>query len=160
MPRFLTRNNQNATPIAALISTTVAVQILLLLVLFVDDALDFMLKLDTALSLIPYLLAAGYALKLTITRETYAVEEERERRRQRVIAAIAVGYALFLLYSAGVEYLLLACIVYAPGTLLYLRARREQRLRAFNPAEAVVCGLLTVAAVAGVVVISTGVLEI
>ena len=32
---------------------------LLLLVLFVDDALDFMLKLDTALSLIPYLLAAG-----------------------------------------------------------------------------------------------------
>jgi arginine:ornithine antiporter / lysine permease len=160
MPRFLTRNNQNATPIAALISTNIAVQVLLLLVLFVDDALNFMLKLDTALSLIPYLLAAGYALKLTITRETYTVEDERERGRQRVIATIAVVYALFLLYSAGVEYLLLACIVYAPGTLLYLLARREQRLRAFHPAEAVVCALLTVSAVVGIVVISTGVLEV
>ena len=128
--------------------------------LFVDDALNFMLKLDTALSLIPYLLAAGYALKLTITRETYTVEDERERGRQRVIATIAVVYALFLLYSAGLEYLLLACIVYAPGTLLYLLARREQRLRAFHPAEAVVCGLLTVSAVVGIVVISTGVLEV
>jgi arginine:ornithine antiporter/lysine permease len=160
MPRFLTRNNQNATPIAALISTNIAVQILLLLVLFVDDALNFMLKLDTALSLVPYLLAAGYALKLTITRETYATGEDRERGRQRVIASIAVVYAVFLLYSAGVEYLLLACIVYAPGTLLYLLARREQHLRAFNPAEAVVCGLLTVSAAVGVVVVSTGVLKI
>ena len=71
MPKFLTRNNANATPIAALLTSTIAVQVLLLLVLFVNDALDFMLKLDTALALIPYLLAAGYALKLTITGETY-----------------------------------------------------------------------------------------
>ena len=34
-----------------------------------------MLDLTAALSLIPYLLAAGYALKLTLTRETY--EDER-----------------------------------------------------------------------------------
>ena len=128
--------------------------------LFVDDALDFMLKLDTALSLIPYLLAAGYAFKLTVTRETYGSADDRERGKQQVIAFIAVVYALFLLYSAGVEYLLLACIVYAPGTLLYLAARREQGLRAFNRAEAAACGLLSVAAVVGIVVISTGVLEI
>ena len=70
MPRFLTRDNAHGTPIAALL-TTIAVQFVLVLVLFIDDALDFMLKLDTALSLIPYLLAAAYALKLTITRETY-----------------------------------------------------------------------------------------
>lgn len=158
MPRFLTRNNKFATPIAALVSTTIAVQVLLLLVLFVDDALDFMLKLDTALSLIPYLLAAGYALKLTVTRETYRDDEERERRRQRSIAVVAVLYAVLLLYSAGAEYLLLACMIYAPGTLLYLAARREQGLRAFTPVEAVACALLSVAAVVGIVVISTGTL--
>jgi arginine:ornithine antiporter / lysine permease len=160
MPRYLLRNNAQATPIAALITTNLAVQAFLLLVLFVDDALDFMLKLDTALSLVPYLLAAGYALKLTITRETYAPDEERERRRNRLIAATGVVYAGFLLYSAGVHYLLLACIVYAPGTLLYLMARREQGRRAFNPLEAVLCALLCTAAVVGIVVISTGYLSI
>jgi arginine:ornithine antiporter/lysine permease len=110
--------------------------------------------------LIPYLLAAGYALKLSVTRETYGDDEEHERRRQRTIAAVAVLYSVFLLYSAGVEYLLLACIVYAPGTLLYLAARREQGLRAFHPLEAVACALLTAAAVIGIVVISTGTLAV
>ena len=33
-----------ATPIAALLTTTLAVQLVLVLVLFVDDALDFMLN--------------------------------------------------------------------------------------------------------------------
>jgi arginine:ornithine antiporter/lysine permease len=55
MPRFLARNNKNHAPIAALITTNLAVQALLLTVLFVRDALDFMLALDTALSLVPYL---------------------------------------------------------------------------------------------------------
>ena len=160
MPKFLVRNNKNATPIAALVTTNIAVQILLLLVLFVDNALTFMLKLDTALSLVPYLLVASYALKLTITRETYGLEDDRERIRQRLIATIAVVFAAFLLYSAGVEYLLLACIVYAPGTLLYLMARREQGLPAFTRIEAVACALLSAAAVLGVVMISTGYLKL
>ena len=125
MPRFLARQNAHATPIAALITTTVSIQLLLLVVLVVDNALDFMLKLDTALSLIPYLLAAGYALKLTITRETYSPEDESSRKRNQLVAALAVAYAALLLYSAGLEYLMLACIIYAPGTLLYLAARRE-----------------------------------
>jgi arginine:ornithine antiporter/lysine permease len=160
MPRFLTRNNVHATPIAALLSTTIAVQLVLVLVLFVDDALDFMLKLDTALALIPYLLAAAYALKLTITRQTYTPTEEPERRKQRAIASIAVVYSLFMLYAAGPKYLLLAAIVYAPGTLLYLVARREQGRRVFNRAEAVACAVLVVAAVLGVVLISTDSLDV
>jgi arginine:ornithine antiporter / lysine permease len=160
MPRFLTRDNTHATPIAALLTTTLAVQLVLVLVLFVDDALDFMLKLDTALALIPYLLAASYALKLTITRETYAPDDEPERRRQRVIAAVAVVFSLFMLYAAGPKYLLLAAIIYAPGTLLYLVARREQGLRVFNRAEAVACAVLVVAAVLGVVLISTDTLNV
>ena len=77
--------------------------------LVVDDALDFMLKLDTALTLIPYLLAAGYAAKLTITRETYTADEEPERRKQ-LLGALAVVYSVYLLYAAGPEYLLLGCL--------------------------------------------------
>jgi arginine:ornithine antiporter/lysine permease len=160
MPKFLAKNNTNHTPIAALITTNVAVQALLLTVLFVHDALDFMLALDTALSLIPYLFAAGYALKLTITRETYAPAEESERRRQMIIAALAVLYSIFLLYAAGLKYLLVASVVYAPGTFLYIWARREQGGRVFHPAEAALCVVLVAAAVVGIVLISTGYLSL
>ncbi|MBW9211045.1 basic amino acid/polyamine antiporter [Mumia sp. zg.B21] len=160
MPRFLARTNEHATPILALLVTNLAVQALLLVSLVIENALSFMLKLDTALVLIPYLLAAAYALKLTVTRETYGAQDEPVRRRQQRIAVLAVLYALFLLYAAGVEYLLMACIVYAPGVVLYVVARREQHQRLFTRAEALCCAVLVAAAGVGVVLVATGELRL
>ena len=129
-------------------TTNLSVQAFLLLVLVVDDALDFMLKLDTALTLVPYLLAAGYAAKLAVTRETYTADEEPERRKQLLVAVLAIVYSVYLLYAAGPEYLLLGCLIYAPGTVLYVVARREHQARVFRPAEAVACALCLLAVLA------------
>ncbi|MCF7551346.1 hypothetical protein [Pseudonocardia sp. WMMC193] len=50
----------------------------------------------------------------------------------------------------------MSCIVYAPGTLLYVRARREQGLRAFTPVEWGLAALVTLGAIAGIVGLATG----
>jgi arginine:ornithine antiporter/lysine permease len=115
-----------------------------------------MMSLDTALTLVPYLLAAAYALKLTVTRETYGPEDESERRKQRLIATLACVYSVFLLYAAGPEYLLLGCIIYAPGAALYVLARREQGERVFARPEALGCAVLSALAVLGVVLVANG----
>src|SRR3954470_8881769 len=107
MPRFLTRTNENGAPVNALVMAAGLIQLLLILPLFASDALDFMLDLTAALSLIPYLLAAAYALKLTVTRETYG--ERRSAAGDMVIAAVATVYTLFLIYAAGADKLLLSC---------------------------------------------------
>ncbi len=156
MPHFLARENRHGTPITALITTNLSVQVFLLLVLVVDNALDFMLKLDTALTLVPYLLAAAYAAKLALTRETYDADDEPERRRQLVVAVLACVYSIFLLYAAGPEYLLLGCIIYAPGAILYAVARREQQQRVFTRPEALGCAVLSLLAVLGIVLIAEG----
>lgn len=160
LPRGLARENAAGTPVAALVVTNISVQVFLLLVLVVGDALKFMLSLDTALTLIPYLLAAAYAVKLALTRQTYGVGDEKERRRQLVIGLLAVVYSIFLLYAAGAEYVLLGCLVYAPGTVLYVVARREHPGRVFTGPERLVCGLLLCAAVVALVLLSTGVLKL
>ena len=158
MPKFLARENANGAPVFALIMAGGLVQLLLILLLFTSDALDFMLDLTSALALIPYLLAAGYALKLTITRETY--EDRRSLVPDAVIAALATFYTLFLVYAAGWDHLLLSCILYAPGALLYWKARRERNLRVFTPAEAVLFGIILLGAIAGVVSLATGAIQI
>ena len=43
-----------------------------------------------------------------------------------VIAAVATVYTLFLIYAAGIDKLLLSCILYAPAAALYFKARRER----------------------------------
>lgn len=160
MPRALARESRNGTPIAALVVTNVSVQLFLFVVLLVDDALDFMLELDTALTLVPYLLAAAYAVKLTVTGVGYGPTEHASRRRDRVVAILAALYAIFLIYAAGVEYLLLGSIVYAPGTLLYVKARRERGRRAFEGHEGLVCAVLGAAAVLAVLLLGAGVVEV
>lgn len=158
MPRFLARTNRHGAPVTALAMAAGLITLLLIALLFAADALDFMLDLTAALALIPYLLAAAYALKLTATRETY--DEAKSVVPHMVVAALATLYTLFLLYAAGMDKLLLSCILYAPAAALYFKARRERGLRVFRPAEAVLFGVIVVGAVVAVVSLATGAIEI
>jgi arginine:ornithine antiporter / lysine permease len=135
--------------------TTILIQVVLILTYFSDDAFTFTLELCSALSLIPYMLAAGYALKLGITRETYE-NDPGARNRQALVAGVATFYTVFLLYAAGTKFLLLSCIVYAPGTILFLMARREKGRRLFSPLEAVIFAVVAAGAIVGVVSLATG----
>jgi arginine:ornithine antiporter / lysine permease len=94
--------------------------------------------------LIPYVLVAGYGLLLAQRGETYEVRPE-ERSRRRIIAAIATVYTISMIVAGGLKFVLLSCLLFAPGTLLYFMARREQRLQVFTTLE----WLLFVAVVAG-----------
>jgi arginine:ornithine antiporter / lysine permease len=77
-----------------------------------------------------------------------------------IIAGVATAYTLILIYAAGVDKLLLSCILYAPAAALYVKARRERGFRVFLPAEAVLFGVIVLGAVAAVVSLATGAIEI
>jgi arginine:ornithine antiporter/lysine permease len=155
MPRFLARVSPAGVPSAALVLTTVMIQVILVAVMFVSNALDFALDLTAALSLIPYLFVAAYAVKLAWTRETYS-PDDASRRRDIVVAALATVYTVFLIFAAGPKFLLLMFIVYAPATILFVMARREQGRRLFSPVELVILGITVLGAVVGVAALATG----
>ena len=155
MPAFLKRTNPKEVPAAALLMTTLLIQLVLLVTLFSDDAFTFTLKLCSALNLVPYVFAAGYALKLGITRETYE-NDPASRKKQTLIAFIATAYTVFMLFAAGIKFLLLSLIIYVPGTILFFMARREQGKRVFSPAEMVMFVVAVIGAILGVVALVQG----
>jgi arginine:ornithine antiporter/lysine permease len=155
MPAVISRENQRGVPAAALWLTNLGTQVFLVSTLFSADALRLMVDLTGAMNLIPLLLVAGYGLKLTASGETYDVNPT-ERTGHLILAGIATLYTLFLIYALGLKFLLLGAILYAPGTGLYVWARREQGQNVFTPAE---LGLFVVAvagAVLGIVFLATG----
>jgi amino acid transporter len=117
----------------------------LVVTLFSDDAFNFALDMTSALTLIPFLLAAGYAMKVA-----------RGHRRDLVVALLATAYTAFLLFAAGLKYVLVSFIVYAPATILFVMARREQGRRLFSPGEAVLLAASIAGAVLGVVALAAG----
>lgn len=154
MPRFLSRTNTKEVPAAALVMTSALIQLVLLLTWFSEDAFTFSLKLCSSLTLVPYFLAAAYALKLGARGETYETNSTG-RGREVLVAGLATAYTAFLLFAAGLKFLLLGCIIYAPGTILFLKARREQGKRVFTPAELVLCVITIIGAIVGIVGLAT-----
>ncbi|MEV7216024.1 basic amino acid/polyamine antiporter [Kitasatospora cineracea] len=148
MPRFLARTTGRDVPVPALLLTTALSQVMLVVTVFSDDAFDFALDLTSTLSLIPYLLAAGYAVRVA--------RQDRSGAGALLVAGLATGYTAFLVYAAGWAYLLVSFIVYAPATVLFVMARREQGRRLFSPGEAVVLAVSAAGAVLGVVALAAG----
>jgi arginine:ornithine antiporter/lysine permease len=155
-PEFLGRESDKAVPITALVVSSLAVQSLLGLTLVLSDALNFMLDLCTSLALLPYFLAAAYALKLGLTGEAYDEVDGRTRRKETVVAGVATAYTLFLFDAAGLKFVLLMTVILAPATLLYVKARSERGRQIFTPTEMVLCALIAVGGVIGVVGLWTG----
>jgi len=159
MPRFLGRSNDADVPGPALLLTTVLVQVVLLITMFSEDAFNFALDLTAALSLIPLLLAAAYALRLAVTRETYA-ERPEGHTREYAVAAVATVYLAFLLWAAGLDLLLLSFIIYACATVLFVMTRREQGRRIFSPGELVIFALSLLGAALGIAGLVQGWIEL
>ncbi len=155
-PAFLGRSDDIGTPITALVVTSLAVQGVLALTLVVSDALNFLLDLATSLSLIPYFLAAAYALKIGLTGEAYDGVDRRTRRKESIIAGVATAYTLFLFEAAGLKFLVLCTIILAPMTLLYIKARSEHERRIFSPTELALFLIILASAVVGLVGLWSG----
>jgi len=155
MPAFLGRENANGVPSAALWLTNIVIQAFLLVTWFAEYAFTIALKMTSAMTLVPYLLVAAFGFKLAWSGETYDTEEQR-RRIDLLYAAIATVYAAGMLYAGGAKFILLAALLYAPGTALYYLARREQRQRLFTSVEAIVFGVLAVAAILALYALASG----
>jgi arginine:ornithine antiporter/lysine permease len=101
----------------------------------------------------------AYGLKLALTGETYETDK-RDHKKDLIFAVIATFYALLMIYAGGMKYLLLSAIIYGPGTLLYIIAKREQRAKLFTPAEMVLFIIVMFAAITAIYTIATGVITI
>ncbi|WP_411102770.1 basic amino acid/polyamine antiporter [Streptomyces sp. cmx-4-9] len=159
MPRFLGRSTAQDVPANALLMTTSLSQLVLIVTMFSDDAFNFALDLTSALSLIPFLLAAAFAVKIAL-RPGSALTAGRSTRPELAIALVATLYTAFLLFAAGLKFVLVSFILYAPATFLFVKARREQYRRPFSAREAVICAVSAAGAAVGVIALALGWIEL
>jgi arginine:ornithine antiporter / lysine permease len=160
MPKAFARVNKNNVPSVALWTTSIIIQLIVITTYWSNDAFALMLNLTSATTLIPYLFVAAYGLMIAQRGETYEVRPE-ERRRDLILASLAVAYTLFMIYAGGLKFILLSAILFAPGTVLYYIARREQGLAVFaKTSDWVTFGVIVAAAIYGVYGLATGAISI
>ena len=157
MPARLARQNDKGVPANALWLTNGMVQIFLVVTLFSKASYLALILLSTAMILVPYLFSAVYALSLAWRGEgKHSTGSIKFAYSDTLIAALAAIYCLWLLYAAGPKYLLLSALLYAPGAVLYLAAKRQRAERAFTAREWVILAALLALALVSAYLLVTG----
>ncbi|EZP31543.1 MULTISPECIES: arginine-ornithine antiporter [Pseudomonas] len=145
MPEFLRKENANHVPVNALWLTNAMVQLFLIITLFSASTYLSLIYLATSMILVPYLWSAAYALLLAVRGESYE-GFAAERRKDLIIGGIALIYAVWLLYAGGVKYLLLSALLYAPGAILFAKAKLELKQPIFTNVEKLIFAAVVVGA--------------
>lgn len=146
-------------PAAALWLTNIIVQLFVISTYWSRDAFALMLSLTSAMSLIPYLFVAAFGVQLAHRKMTYDVRPQ-ERNRDLIIAGVATAYTAFMILAGGLKFLLLSALLYAPGTILYFWARKEQGRRVFGLIDWVILAVAAVGAVFAVYGLASGTITI
>ncbi|WP_024555094.1 amino acid permease [Franconibacter helveticus] len=134
-PKALLRQNANNAPAASLWLTNASVQVCLVLIWATGSDYNTLLTIASEMILVPYLLVGAYLVKIA------------KRPLHRLTGVGASIYGLWLLYASGPMHLLLSVVLYAPGLLVFLYARRtHQHDVALRSHERVLIGLLLIAA--------------
>jgi arginine:ornithine antiporter / lysine permease len=160
LPGVLGRENAHGVPAAALWVTNGLVQLFLILTLVSNATYLALITLATSMILVPYLFSAVHALGSASAGTGYDAVERGARTRDQVLAAVALAYCLWLLYAAGLKYLLLAALLYAPGALLFAWARRERGAAVFKGFEWLVLAALLALAAAATVSLVNGTVKL
>jgi arginine:ornithine antiporter/lysine permease len=154
-PKWFAGENAKGSPAHSLWVTNGMIQLFLLVSLFSENAYHFFYFIASVAILPPYVFSGAYALKLALSGEAYAAGDKR-RRRNMIVGAIATLYGIWLIYAAGLEYLLMCMVLFAPGIVVYAWARRERGARAFTPIEAAIAVAIVVLALLAAWLMWTG----
>jgi len=168
-PRFFKRENAHESPSASLWVTSGLMQLTMIFVYFENNAWNTMLSVTSVMILPPYLACTAYLWKLCAT-DDYPGNLPVKRPFAMLCGVAGTLYALWMIYAAGLTYLLMAFCFLVIGIPVYIRACSQARQDAtdaalkekpaFTPTEAVCAIIMVIIAIAAVVLAANGKLKL
>ena len=160
-PRFLARENSRHAPAPSLWLSSIVMQITLFVVLFAHYAWIWLISITGVMILPSYLASTAY-LMVFARRPEFKEMGSETRGTSLWTGILASIYALWLIYAAGPQFLLMSTIIFALGLPVYWYARceRDPGKPPFNGRELVAAGILVVVAVIALVLFAKGIVQI
>ena len=154
-----TRANENGSPSFSLYLTNGLVQLFLIVIYFSASTYQVFYTFSTTMIMIPYFLSALYYMKVAARGEGFSNSGGRggSLGAARFFAFVGTLYGIWMLYSSGLELTFIACILYAPGIIVFALGKKEKGRPVFErPYEAVIAIALALLAVIALFMIITG----
>lgn len=125
------RANKHGSPVFSLFLTNGIIQLFLIICYFSSSTYQAFYALSTSMIMVPYLLSAAYYLKISIRGEGFEDGRGGSLTLARIFGLVGTIYGFWMLYSGGLDYVLITTILYSPGIIVYVLGRREKGLPPF-----------------------------
>ncbi len=161
-PKAFSRENANGSPSVSLWITSILMQLAMLLVYFSNNAWNTMLSITGVMVLPPYLASTAYLWKISRNKELFAKNKSASISATTALVSAILGsiFALWLIYAAGLKYLLVAAVFIALGIPIYIWARREHSQKVFNFKEGVAASCIGAIAIMAIFMLAEGKLNL
>lgn len=123
-PKIFTKENRNETPSVSLWVTSFMMQVAMILVYFANNAWNTMLSVTAVMILPPYLACCAYLWKMCATHQ-YPAKATVKAGFALVCGVAGTLYAVWMIYAAGLTYLLMAFLFLVVGIPVYILARKD-----------------------------------
>ncbi|PSV49115.1 basic amino acid/polyamine antiporter [Photobacterium indicum] len=153
-PSIFGKLNSKQVPANAMWLTNSLISLFLVINYVNDAGYNILIQLASSMALIPYLLCAGFGLKLALKNKQHAVS-------LLLMTSIGSVYGLWLIYAGGLDYLLLSLLLYSCGLPFFFRSRKERGLSfLISPIEKVLAAMVIGGALTALYLILSGTLSL
>jgi len=158
-PKIFSKENKNESPSVSLWTTSALMQVGMLIVYFSNNAWNTMLSITGVMVLPAYLMSCLYLWKLCVDKDSI---DKSELNKAFLTSVMGSVYALWLIYAAGLSYLLMAVVFIALGIPVYMIARKEQNdgQPVFKKHEQLLVSLFIILAIFAVYAFVRGIIKI
>ncbi len=160
-PKAFSKENAHHAPCVSLWTTSALMQIFMLLVYFSSNAWNTMLSITSVMVLPAYFSCCAYLWKLCEDHE-YPKDIAISRSSALFSASLGSIYALWMIYAAGLQYLLMAIIFIAIGIPVYILARTQNcpNEKVFTKKECCFASVLIILAIVAIYALWTGIIKV
>jgi arginine:ornithine antiporter/lysine permease len=155
LPKIFSRSNKKGSPSAALYISSLTMSLFMFLVVFASDVYMAAIAITGIMILPPYILSTGYLWKASYDRNIFS---SSIRGKAMMIGIMATVYCAWLIYAAGLNYILLSTIFYALGIPFYIKASRETKTgkKVFNKGELILAVVFVLVALLTIYLLYSG----
>ena len=158
-PKIFSKTNKKGVASVSLIVSTIIMQAAMILVYFSTNAWNVMLSITGVVILPAYIGSAAYLWKLMATKQ-YPKVAEYSAKSALCVSVLATFYGLWLIYAAGVQFIVAGAFIYALGLIIFIWARREQAPKdpIFTKVELIIAIILVIIAILAIWMLFSGAL--
>ena len=146
LPKLWGKLNRFKSPYVSLIISGCCVQVILTTLIVSGDAYKFAFSMCTVSIVFTWTLAAAYNFKYS---------SQKSEILQCVISAVAVAFLVVATFMNGWDLLMLTCVGYLPGFVVYCMAKRQQG-KSINKGEVITFSIFAIIGIVALVMVAMG----